>query len=94
MAPITIDGKADESAWRMRGDRSVHDAMAGEGQAAAQRYVARLLWDKENLYFFAEMDDPDLYSAITEHNSHIWENDCFELSSSRRWTSRRITSLR
>lgn len=79
-APITIDGKADEPAWQ---NAPVIDQFTmpwlGKDKRPHNATRARLLWDKENLYFFAEMDDPDLYSAITEHNAHIWENDCFEL---------------
>jgi uncharacterized repeat protein (TIGR03806 family) len=79
-APITIDGKADEPAWR---NAPVIDHFTmpwlKEDKRPKNATRARLLWDKDYLYFFAEMDDPDLYSAITEHNAHIWENDCFEL---------------
>jgi uncharacterized repeat protein (TIGR03806 family) len=78
--PIIIDGKADEPAWR-KAPVIDHFTMPWLDQDKRPQNAtrARLLWDKENLYFFAEMDDPDLYSAITEHNAHIWENDCFEL---------------
>ena len=37
------------------------------------------LWDDKNLYFFAEMEDEDLYADLSEHDERIWENDVFEL---------------
>ncbi len=40
---------------------------------------ARLLWDREYLYFLAEMQDTDLYADIKEHNGPIWTDDVFEL---------------
>src|SRR5262249_31499831 len=40
---------------------------------------ARLLWDREYLYFFADMEDHDLFADVTEHNGRTWSNDVFEL---------------
>jgi hypothetical protein len=37
------------------------------------------LWDREYLYFFAAMEDTDLYADVTEHDGMTWENDVFEL---------------
>lgn len=79
---ITLDGEAKEDAWR--------DAPAIESfglpwlkgpQARPSRTAtkARLLWDREFLYFFAEMQDADLYADITEHDGQTWHNDVFEL---------------
>jgi len=40
---------------------------------------AKLLWDREYLYFFAEMEDSDLFADIAKHNAELWKNDVFEL---------------
>src|SRR5213079_3398577 len=32
-----------------------------------------------NLYFFADMDDGDLFADIKEHDGNTWHNDVFEL---------------
>ena len=29
---------------------------------------AKLLWDREYLYFFADMEDSDLYADVKEHD--------------------------
>ncbi|MGV3724116.1 MAG: PQQ-dependent sugar dehydrogenase, partial [Actinomycetota bacterium] len=39
----------------------------------------RLLWDRENLYFLAEMADRDLYAAVTEYDGETWHDDVIEL---------------
>src|SRR5205085_10528262 len=79
-SPITIDGKADEPAWQ-RAAVIDHFTMPwlGPGQRPRLATRAKLLWDREYLYFFADMDDPDLFTTVTEHNGRVWENDCFEL---------------
>ena len=77
--PITIDGKADEPAWahaQVVTDFRIPGPVGGKPQTATK---ARLLWDREYLYYFAEMEDADLYADIKEHNGAIWTNDVFEL---------------
>ncbi|HEV3342282.1 MAG TPA: PQQ-dependent sugar dehydrogenase, partial [Pirellulales bacterium] len=79
--PIVIDGKADEEPWKKA---QVIDQFSlpwlGEGARPAKTATkARLLWDRENVYFFAEMDDADLYADVAEHDGITWENDVFEL---------------
>ncbi|HEY7116941.1 MAG TPA: carbohydrate-binding family 9-like protein, partial [Tepidisphaeraceae bacterium] len=78
--PITIDGKAVETAWKRA---PVIDNFIMPWTADKRRPKnatrARVLWDREFFYFFAEMDDPDLVARPTEHNGRVWENDCFEV---------------
>jgi uncharacterized repeat protein (TIGR03806 family) len=78
--PITIDGKAEEAAWK---HAQVIDKFTlpwlQEPRAARTATRARLLWDRENLYFFADMDDGDLFADVTEHDGKTWDNDVFEL---------------
>src|SRR4029453_15055251 len=78
-SPIVIDGTADDAAWR---HAQVIDSFrlpwAGD-KAARTPTKARLLWDREFLYFAAEADDPHIFTDITEHDGDLWKNDCFEL---------------
>src|SRR5690606_20718336 len=66
---ITIDGSADEPAWKKAS--VVNDfglPWLGERvRPPRTRTTARLLWDDKCLYFFAEMEDADLYADILEH---------------------------
>ena len=76
--PITLDGKLDEPSW---GKAEVLSAFAvfWQGRSAKTPTMARLLWDRDNLYFAAAMEDADLYADVTEHNGMCWLNDVFEL---------------
>ena len=78
---IVIDGRADEPSWA---DAEVIDAFGMPWSDDAPRDAtrgtrARLLWDDEQLYFYAEMDDVDLYADVTERDGQTWNNDVFEL---------------
>jgi len=79
--PITIDGKADEEAWK---DAQVVDRfylpwLKDKARDAKSKTKARLLWDREYLYFLAEMEDTDLYADVKEQDGMTWSNDVFEL---------------
>lgn len=78
--PIRIDGKADEPAWR---NAQVIDDFRvpwlDKPRPSRTKTTAKLLWDKEALYFFAQMEDSDLYANVTTHDGMLWENDVFEL---------------
>lgn len=79
-APVVIDGQPSEPAWK---SAVVIDRFGqpwrGKDARPVQATRARLMWDRENIYFFAEMEDSALYSPLREHDSRTWENDCFEL---------------
>ena len=79
--PIAIDGTADEAAWK---NAEVIDAfhlawLGDKARMARTSTKARLLWDREYLYFFAEMEDSDLFADVKEHDGNTWDNDVFEL---------------
>jgi hypothetical protein len=79
--PIQIDGKADEQAWKHAQviDNFTVPWLGKKARPAKTATKARLLWDEQYLYFFADMVDADLYAEIKEHNGMCWENDVFEL---------------
>jgi len=79
--PIEIDGQADEAAWE-QAELIDHFYMpwAGvKGQPVKAATRARLLWDRQYLYFFATLDDKDLFADITDHDGNTWFNDVFEM---------------
>ncbi len=79
--PITIDGTADEPAWKAAQviDNFYLPWLGKDARRAKTATKARLLWDREYFYFFAEMEDHDLFADITEHDGALWNNDVFEL---------------
>ena len=79
--PIEIDGKAEESAWKMAQpiDKFSLPWLKDAARPAKTATRARLLWDREHLYFFADLEDADLFAPLTEHDGRLWDNDVFEL---------------
>jgi glucose/arabinose dehydrogenase len=79
--PIVLDGADDDPAWKHAQviDGFGQPWLADKAPALRGKTRAKLLWDRDYLYFFADMDDPDLFANVTEHDGAIWETDCFEL---------------
>ena len=78
--PIAIDGKGDDASWS---HAQVIDKFAAtwleDSPPAKTATNARLLWDREYLYFLAEMEDGDLFADVKERDGKTWLNDVFEL---------------
>src|SRR3989442_1657878 len=79
--PIEIDGKADEPAWQQAEliDKFGQSWLKENATPPKTATKARLLWDRDNLYFFAELEDHDLFADIVEHDGRTWLNDVFEM---------------
>ncbi len=76
--PIRIDGRATEAAWK--GGQTIGPFhLQAPSREATTLTKAKLLWDDTALYFFAEMEDTDLYANIKERDGELWENDVIEL---------------
>ena len=79
--PPTIDGVGDDAAWK---SAQVIDGfglpwLKDNARPSKTATKAKLLWDRDALYFFAELEDHDLFADITEHDGMTWFNDVFEL---------------
>ncbi|MFM7035141.1 MAG: sugar-binding protein [Planctomycetia bacterium] len=65
--PLVIDGVVDEVAWK---DAVVIENFSmpwlGADAKPAKANRTRILWDRENLYVAADLDDADLYADITD----------------------------
>ncbi len=61
-APLVIDGVADEADWKRAETISQFTKpwIRGDAKSPKTSTKARLLWDRQYLYFFAEMQDADL----------------------------------
>ena len=79
--PVEIDGNPTEDAWKAAAEVSDFTLpWLGAGARPAKTATkAKLLWDREHLYFFAEMQDSDLYADVTKQDGEVWNNDAFEL---------------
>lgn len=78
---LTIDGRANEPQWDTAPviDRFTLPWLGDDERPAKTATRARLLWDDDYLYFFAAMEDRDLFADVTEHDGDTWTNDVFEL---------------
>ncbi len=78
---IEIDGKGDDPDWQHAQviDNFALPWLKENAHPAKTSTKAKLLWDRENLYFFADLEDHDLFADISEHDGRTWNNDVFEL---------------
>jgi hypothetical protein len=74
---IKLDGVLNEIVWESA--EVIDLTVPWQSRPAKTATKARLLWDKNYLYFSAEMEDADLYADVKEPNRKTWENDVFEL---------------
>ncbi len=77
-APV-LDGRLDEPAWKSAMMlTNFQQAWLGPHHYPTAATRARLLWDREYLYFAAELEDSDLVASVTAHDGPLWEADVFE----------------
>jgi uncharacterized repeat protein (TIGR03806 family) len=79
--PIKITGKGTDPAWKNAQliDHFYLPWLGDKARLPKTKTKAKLLWDREYLYFFADMEDADLYANTKEHNGRLWEGDVFEM---------------
>lgn len=79
--PIVLDGSGDDPAWKHAQviDDFGRPWLGDKAPPPRGKSRAKLLWDRDYLYFFAEMDDADLFADVTEHDGPVWQNDAFGL---------------
>src|SRR5688572_10052923 len=78
---IQVDGKADDPDWKIAQPIEPFGQpwLGKEAKPTKTATKAKLLWDKDYLYFFSELEDHDLFADIVEHDGRTWHNDVFEL---------------
>lgn len=75
-----IDGSGDDPAWQ--GVPWTEDFTDIEGDIRprpALRTRTKLLWDKDNLYIYAELEEPDLWGTLRQHDTIIYDDNDFEI---------------
>jgi uncharacterized repeat protein (TIGR03806 family) len=77
--PPVIDGRGTDAAWQHAQPIELQIAWNRANPKPRAKTTARLLWDRENLYFFSEMEDASIVATVKEHNGNLWEGDVFEL---------------
>jgi hypothetical protein len=79
-APLAIDGRLDEPAWRKAA--WTEDFVDIEGALKPKprlRTRAKMLWDAVCLYIGAELEEPDVWATLTRRDSIIFRDNDFEV---------------
>ena len=78
--PITIDGRAEEGAWRKAPWTEYFRDIEGDLKPDPLfKTRAKLLWDDEYLYVYAELEEPHVWATLTKKNSRIFDDNDFEV---------------
>ena len=77
-APLTIDGKAEEKVWEAAPFSESFIDIEG---VKIPKYDTRvkMLWDDENLYFYAELKEPHIWATLKQRDTVIFYNNDFEI---------------
>ena len=74
-APIVMDGKLDDSAWKAAAWTDDFADIQGDAKPKPRfRTRAKMLWDDEYLYIAAEIEEPHVWATITNHDAVIFRD--------------------
>ena len=78
--PLTIDGVADEAAWKKAEPTAPFADISGEGfPTPTYETRAKMLWDDDYLYVSAQLEDPDITARLTQRDTIIYYDNDFEV---------------
>ena len=78
--PLTIDGKLDEAAWVSAPWTETFVDIEGDAKPKPSLATrVKMLWDDTFFYVAATLDEPALWSDITEHDAVIFHENDFEV---------------
>ncbi|MFT7620852.1 MAG: hypothetical protein ACI9WU_000011 [Myxococcota bacterium] len=78
-APLTLDGKLDEAAWRGAVTTPALGRPDGKPLPAAMRTQVRMLWDDEALWVGFLVRDKEPKSKFTKRDETLWDEDVVEV---------------
>ncbi|HEU0092036.1 MAG TPA: carbohydrate-binding family 9-like protein [Vicinamibacteria bacterium] len=79
-APLQIDGRLDDPAWRDAPWTADFVDIEGDARPRpALRTRPKMLWDDEYFYVGAEMAEPHLWATLTRHDAVIFQDHDFEV---------------
>ena len=80
IGPVTVDGRLDEPAWQQAAWSSDFVDIEGDQRPKPRfRTRVKMIWDDQNLYIGAEMEEPEVKGALTKHDSVIFHDNDFEV---------------
>lgn len=78
--PLTIDGRGDERSWQLApwSERfSDIEGVLKPAPALGTRF--KMLWNKEGLFIYAEMEEPHLCATLVDRDEIIYHDNDFEV---------------
>jgi len=80
VAPLRIDGKLDDVAWRRAPWSDPFVDIEGQAKPRPRfRTRVKMLWDDDAFYIAAEMEEPHLWATLTKHDAVIFQDNDFEV---------------
>ncbi len=77
---IQVTGRGDDPAWAAAPWTDYFVDIEGDRKPAPRfKTRAKMLWDEQFLYVFAEMEEPHVWGTLTEKNSIIFYDNDFEV---------------
>ena len=78
-APV-IDGALNDKVWAKAPSSAPFVDITGRGgPKPSYRTTVKLLWDDENLYIAAELEEPHVWGTISQRDSVIFQDNDFEI---------------
>lgn len=78
--PVRIDGRIDDAAWAKAPWTGWFVDIQGPSMPAPRfRTRVKMLWDDEYVYVAAELEEPDVWATLTEHDAVIFRDNDFEV---------------
>lgn len=75
---ISIDGSMEEPAWQKAKWSQLFKDIEGEKEATYETKF-KMIWDDDNLYFFAELKEPHIWATLKQKDTVIFYNNDFEI---------------
>lgn len=78
--PVKLDGRLDEAAWQAAPwTENFVDIEGGAKPKPRFRTRAKMLWDDEYFYVAAELEEPQVWGTLTQHDTVIFNDNDFEV---------------
>jgi hypothetical protein len=79
-APLAIDGRLDDEAWRSAAWSDAFIDIEGDVKPRPRHETrVKMLWDATHFYIGADMREPHLWGTLTAHDSVIFRDNDFEV---------------
>ena len=75
---IEVDGKMNEISWKKAKWSEIFKDIEGKKSAAYDTRF-KMIWDKEYLYFLAEIKEPHVWATLKKRDTIIFYNNDFEI---------------